>query len=413
MAIKTGDIFNSLIFGGVNSADYGIYITGEAVYNAPVRAVEMVSVPGRNGAIALDQGRWENIEVTYPAGTFGDNQSDFRDSIKAFRNAIVSKLGYQRLTDTYNPNEYRMGLYMDGLEVAPVSQGKAGQFEIRFNCKPQRWLTSGEAKITLTSGDTVTNPTLYPASPIFEVKGYGTIEFNGRTIELEDGSYGDIELCPAGAYKRNRRTMSFNQELVFSSDLFDTGDQLTVGICSVPYLWFDGSDPAGITDTVISDPVFSEPLTQASPSIFTAGTHGHYSKTVTVTVNWTGEENGSPVSGASVYNVTLETRYTDTLRMYVIVTATQVSGDWALQIESWELDYGALTVKSNKTYLGDPTYIDCDLGECYAIENGAIIDLNAYIDLGSDLPVLAPGTNEITFDNTITELKMTPGWWQL
>lgn len=67
MAIKTGEIFNSLVFGGVNSADYGIYITGEGVFNAPKRAVNMVAVPGRNGSIAIDQGHWENIEVTYPA----------------------------------------------------------------------------------------------------------------------------------------------------------------------------------------------------------------------------------------------------------------------------------------------------------------------------------------------------------
>ena len=75
--MQTGAIFNSLKFGGVDSADYGIYITGEAVYNAPVRAVEMVKVPGRNGAVAMDQGYWENIEVTYPAGVFGDAETNF------------------------------------------------------------------------------------------------------------------------------------------------------------------------------------------------------------------------------------------------------------------------------------------------------------------------------------------------
>ena len=89
----TGAIFNSLTFGGVNSADYGIYITGEAVFNAPERAVEMVDVPGRNGAIALDQGRWENIEVQYPAGTFGMDAEEFGTALSNFRNAIVSQIG--------------------------------------------------------------------------------------------------------------------------------------------------------------------------------------------------------------------------------------------------------------------------------------------------------------------------------
>ena len=67
-----------LIFGDVDSADYGIYISGDGVYNAPERAVEFVDVPGRNGAIALDQGRYNNIEITYPAGTFAKTQEEFR-----------------------------------------------------------------------------------------------------------------------------------------------------------------------------------------------------------------------------------------------------------------------------------------------------------------------------------------------
>ena len=36
---------NYLIFGGVNSANYGIYITGSGVYEAPERVVEKVTVP--------------------------------------------------------------------------------------------------------------------------------------------------------------------------------------------------------------------------------------------------------------------------------------------------------------------------------------------------------------------------------
>lgn len=139
-----GAIFNSLVYGGVDSADYGVYITGDAVFNAPKRSVELVSVPGRNGAIEIDQGHFENIEVSYPAGMFGDDQTDFRERLSDFRNAIMSQKGYQRLSDTYHPDEYRMGIYVDGLEVEPKHYNEAGQFTLKFNCKPQRWLTSGE-----------------------------------------------------------------------------------------------------------------------------------------------------------------------------------------------------------------------------------------------------------------------------
>ena len=136
--------FNTFTFDGENSLDYGVYITGEAVYNAPERAVEMVSIPGKNGALALDQGRFENIEVTYPAGTFGVKQTEFAGRMRALRNMLASRYNYVRLTDSYHPDEYRLGLYKSGLEVTPVAMSSAGDFELTFNCKPQRFLTSGE-----------------------------------------------------------------------------------------------------------------------------------------------------------------------------------------------------------------------------------------------------------------------------
>ena len=68
---------------------------------------------------------------------------------------------------------------------------------------------------------------------------------------------------------------------------------------------------------------------------------------------------------------------------------------------------------STKAVSGVPIYIDCDLGEAYIIIDGEYVSLNHRIDLGSDLPKLGVGENEITFDNTITELKVTPRWWKV
>ena len=62
---------------------------------------------------------------------------------------------------------------------------------------------------------------------------------------------------------------------------------------------------------------------------------------------------------------------------------------------------------------GHPTYLDCAIGEAYKIEDGQVIPLNRWIAFGSDLPVLAPDDNTVTFDNTITDLKITPRWWRI
>lgn len=144
----TGAIYKAMTIDGESSRTYGVYITGQAVYNAPQREVEMISVPGRNGQLALDKGRFENIEVTYPAGIYADTEAEFAEAVSNFRNFLCSRDGYVRIEDEYNPNEYRMGVYKSGLEVTPAML-KAGEFEIIFDCKPQRWLTEGETAVTI------------------------------------------------------------------------------------------------------------------------------------------------------------------------------------------------------------------------------------------------------------------------
>ena len=181
-------LFNSLTFDGVNSLDSGIYITGEAVYNAPQRQVEMVTIPGRNGTLAIDQGRFENIEVTYPAGCFADDQSDFASKIMEFRNELASRFGYKRLVDTYHPDEFRLGTYSSGLEVGAVGYHQAGEFDITFDCKPQRFLTSGEAVTTLTANGSITNPTLFASSPLLVVTGAGTLNIGDQVLTIASGS---------------------------------------------------------------------------------------------------------------------------------------------------------------------------------------------------------------------------------
>lgn len=177
-------LFNSLTFDGENSLDSAIYITGEAVFNAPQRVVEMVTVPGRNGAIAIDEGRFENIPVTYSAGCFADNMADFATKISDFRNILSSRFTYKKLIDTYHPDEFRMGVYHSGLEVDAVRYNTAGQFDIVFDCKPQRWLVSGEAPQIFTATDTITNPTLFGSKPLLAVTGAGNLTVGTQTMTL-------------------------------------------------------------------------------------------------------------------------------------------------------------------------------------------------------------------------------------
>lgn len=209
-------VFNSLTFDGENSLDYGIYISGEGVYDAPSRAVEMVTIPGRNGTLAIDQGRFENIDVKYTAGAFGSTQAEYAGRMRAFRNMLASRYNYVRLEDDYHPDEFRLGLYKSGLEVKPVSMSRAGEFDIIFDCKPQRFLKSGENVYTRTTSGSINNPTLFEAKPLLVVTGTGNLTVNGVQIAIAE-SPTTIDCEAMEAYNG---TTSRNSDIVLTPNRF-------------------------------------------------------------------------------------------------------------------------------------------------------------------------------------------------
>lgn len=180
-------------FDGENSADYGLYISGDSVYNAPNREIDMVSIPGRNGQLAIDMGRYENITVTYPAFVFADTQEEFREKIRRIRNWLCSKTSYQRLTDEYNPESFRLGLYKSGLEVEPIFYNRCGEFKMSFDCKPQRFLFTGEEVFTLGEwGETET----YSGS-IVSFEGTETTAVKSLTAQIVPKQAGSGDPSPS------------------------------------------------------------------------------------------------------------------------------------------------------------------------------------------------------------------------
>ena len=178
------DLNNYITFDGTTSTSLDTYISGEGSFNAPERVYDMQIIPGRNGALAIDEKRFENIDVTYPAFIFKTGGTNFESAMAALRNALMSKNGYKRLTDTYHPDEFRLAIFKTAIEVTPVNINRAGSFELVFTCKPQRFLTSGETVVTKTSSGTITNPTQFDAKPLLVVTGTGNLTVNGVQIAI-------------------------------------------------------------------------------------------------------------------------------------------------------------------------------------------------------------------------------------
>jgi phage-related protein len=193
------NFLNDLYVGGVSLREtYGVEITGEAVYNAPARDVEFISVPGRNGELVIDHGRFENIEVTYPCSIAAGYQANI-DGLRAYLKTLV---GYVEISDTYHPDEYRLGVYVAGLETTNAWKMTGGTFDLVFNCKPQRFLRSGDEPIEILSMAYIATATTYkwstleipaeivgPSTTFSSPAGYGYLVESRDAYDHKIGEY--------------------------------------------------------------------------------------------------------------------------------------------------------------------------------------------------------------------------------
>lgn len=168
-------LLNKLVYDGVDSSDFLIYLSGEGVFNAPTRKGEEVVIPGRNGTLWIDEGCFNPITVKYPAFVGTKDEDEFREVLGQFRAELSSRGSYCKLTDTYHPDEFRLALFKDGLETQPRLYNRAGEISLTFECKPQRFLLSGETVHEFTDIGNITNPTLFTASPLIRVTGNGKV----------------------------------------------------------------------------------------------------------------------------------------------------------------------------------------------------------------------------------------------
>ena len=180
-------------YNNTSSKDFGLFINGRGVYDSPEPDLEYVTVPGRSGDLVYDNKRFENVNVKYPACFMLEN---FRTNFKALQAFLLKHKGYYKLTDDYEPNYFRMASVSEPIELKDIDWVyDAGSFDLVFNCKPQRFLVSGDTETEYTEeSNTITNPTEFASMPVLRVYGTGSITLGNVTMTIASHEYPYLEI---------------------------------------------------------------------------------------------------------------------------------------------------------------------------------------------------------------------------
>lgn len=404
------------VFDDIDTRDYeDIYVFPSKVDDTPKRVYETKNIVGRDGALYIDQGRYEDVAQTYSIAALTKQVGS------EFINALASKVGYFRLADSFNPTEFYSAVFTSGAEVKIEKEREKNVFSITFTRKPQRWLTSGETAVAVSSGDTITNPTLYEAKPLLKIVGYGDLLFNNYKINVSQantlGYYKvmeNVNLTPhipihidsaltntGDTINLNNATFSITLVDVLGTKFDSVGnvssqvevDVNTRGVIGIRYTFGDISHTAGNTEYFSYSGSFNvyaydeNNTLQGAKIVFS--THLDYissdnGKLELTGVGWRTEE----ITGVPLLNL-------DLVEGNAVVSIEEISVNSSVLLSTTELN------------------IDMDIGEAYFVISNYIIKANKFVSLGADLPKLQSGNNLFTYDNTITSLSVVPRWWKV
>lgn len=235
MGIITMAKDNYFILGGIDSREYGMIVSCDDAFVMPERDIDTFEVPGRNGEIIVDNGRFKNVSIVYKVVI----ENGFAEKINAFKRAIGKLRGYVRLEDTFDFDVYRMANVRSVKIDELGTRYNGGTFEIKVDCKPQKFLKGGEIPIQFilsNVNDKADNPQMQYDSSI--LTRWFPVSSVSRTIEFElhdkNTASGSAHLCVTGRVSTASDSLT---EPIYDED-FSEGDVVSVTIPS-GYAYFN------------------------------------------------------------------------------------------------------------------------------------------------------------------------------
>lgn len=446
---------NYFVFNGRDSRDFGVYISGQGTFSAPQKAYQFYNIPGRNGALIGYDNRFENINVSYDAFIY----KDFDKNIAEFRSFLLSVPGYARLEDSYHPDEYRVAAYVGPFEPTITSKNDAGSFTITFNCKPQRYLLSGETQyawgsgvLTATGknfrlyGPNIDDTSLTLNMPLLRAGSGTPSPRNPRPITLYDGAvikidgtevynrtFTSAQQCAAGTinavtgaftktWQIRRVTSHTWTEVIYPHHFtwsgFMSGVKAATAICShmsayapdpltPPFPYYDLAFQINNGDLEIYSKS-SKFDTQAELNAYLDANEVYIAAELSTPTSYTLDPYTPtyPAGWCDISsNVEMTISYLDAIELinptpFASKPIIRVYGDGAFTMNDV-----TVTITGGGTY----TDIDCEMMDCYegTTNRNQNVSFSTY-----DFPELKPGENTV-IGSTIGTLYIKPRWWRL
>lgn len=390
-------MIKSLCVNGVDIFERFKVVASEAsTYKKPARSVASTPVNGRNGEILTDYKSMSNVEIVYNCVI----HENFRRNYDDLTDYLHSLDGYLEIVDDADGEVYREGYYVGESEVSEVASD-GGSFSLKFMCKPQRFLTSGQEEIIYSSAQSA----LYLNSSF-----PAEIIPNADIVASDTGKYQRIKL-------NLESYVNDGYDFLQIKVLRNVGAKVTVVIdneasdykalyCSANQAETSFDRLSLKTTRVSSDQNNSSYYAQYYPYwwIFIPILGGD-----TIKTNGKLVYRNTDYIHKELFNPTLQTA-----KPLITISSAYLSlpnGTVLMQINGIDIvrSYGG---SGSPSIMGEPLVIDTETCAIYDIYNGVYYNAASAVEFMPVIPTLKAGMNRIDYHKTLS-VSIVPRWWKI
>lgn len=192
-----------LMFRQHSSLEFGLLINSKGSYKGASRDITYTSVPGRNGDIITDNGRYKNVKIPYKMTLLNKSERDFAEVAHLIKGWLLAEQGYFELWDSYDKKYFRLASYSDEANIEQELRD-IGELSLSFNCKPFKYSFEGQKAVIFAAAGTLYNAEAFTSSPYIKITGSGTVTLtiNNSSFTFKDiDEYIEVDSDIMNAYK--------------------------------------------------------------------------------------------------------------------------------------------------------------------------------------------------------------------
>lgn len=402
---------NNFIFNGVSASDYDIEVL-DFTEEFTSRDGNGIVVSGRTGELYSDNGRYENIKLTYHCAlTLGTE--DAESKLKEFNARLLSFIGNYHLTDTFDDSvAYRIGRYTGAIEpkISRTGDGLV-RVDFTFNCNPKKFLASGATPSIFESTEKVI-PSYHVFSDFSTTVQENLLPSIRSKTSYSQADISDMHYIVIGLTFGENEVHDIRIESNDSEEFFASVLRLTPN--ATPY---DYNGWAGVFTTYTSKMFKFDSARGGYPDVTIACTTPYIVAQRTAPFRlYVDDELYFEDNYFDFYSLTNPTFFgaSPLLRMKV---PANTFNDYLCVINGTSIELNHSSDVSAESFAINYLTFDAETMNAYSLpednEAGYLINANRFVKVSGYSMDLQSGENEIWLGNWCKKLEIIPRWWTL